>query len=623
MAINLTDTLNAATTKGKLADAKQIYLEGDTQTVQKEIEDINSRHNDLKSKHETVSDTVANHTIQITNNQSQITANKSAQDTKNASLDASITKLNTRDDQITKTLESITATGGASVATAVTYDNTTSGLTSANIQGATDELNNKVINIETKAVPFNEQVGAVQVITGNIMPEYSSYYYVDIDISNIRKLRIKGQNSNAGLGYAIFKEDGSCIVSEGGTYTSSTFSDVELTFSDEAKRLKFCYYRPTNASQKINVIEYKNDLLIDRTNLLAKQSFTLGSITDTIKDKFINSSGVLSDNQSYNTKYFAVKKGDKVQVENYVKGNYSNSPISFVLGEEVLLFKAPNVNKDNSTSYLTAPQNCLCYIPRYNSSDSDNAIVNIIHSSLVDFTEDIQKDIQKDIDLIKDNSLSLDNRYQYKAVKKISNGILTLGNALTFADDTFYKAKNGEVLLFKDVYNTNISVDLISIYSDATEDSYIKSLYTIISNSTQSKQPDVRVEIPQDCFFRISTVSNSQKECSLKVYRTVPIYDVVSDINKELNGFKDVYDEEKTIQVPLVAEVGRITKYYKCSDKCLIVCDDFVNNNNDLRFHTIKDDPFSIETINIRARGHFEYTPPHNAKYFSISLTNY
>ena len=146
MAINLTDALNAATTKGKLADAKQIYLEGDTQTVQKEIEDINSRHNDLKSKHETVSDTVAKHTKQITNNQSQITANKSAQDSKNASLDASITKLNTRDDQIIKTLESITATGGASVATAVTYDNTTSGLTSVNVNGAIDELQKYKIN---------------------------------------------------------------------------------------------------------------------------------------------------------------------------------------------------------------------------------------------------------------------------------------------------------------------------------------------------------------------------------------------------------------------------------------------------------------------------------------------
>ena len=146
MAINLTDALNAATTKGKLADAKQIYLEGDTQTVQKEIEDINSRHNDLKSKHETVSNTVTNHTTQITDNQSQITANKLAQDKKNASLDASITKLNTRDDQITKTLEGITATGGASIATAVTYDNTTSGLTSVNVNGAIDELANKKVD---------------------------------------------------------------------------------------------------------------------------------------------------------------------------------------------------------------------------------------------------------------------------------------------------------------------------------------------------------------------------------------------------------------------------------------------------------------------------------------------
>lgn len=484
-------------------------------------------------------------------------------------------------------------------------------------------VSNKFNDLETKAVPFNEQVGAVKARTGDIVTGYSGYHYVDIDISNIRKLRIKGQNFNAAFGYAIFKEDGSYIASEGDAYTSSTFSDVELTFSDEAKRLRFCYFKPTNAGQKINVIEYKNDLLIDKTNLLAKQSFTLGSITDIIEGKIINSSGVLSPNPSYYTKYFTVRKGDKVQVENYVKGNYGNSPISFVLGEEVLSFTNANyLNKDNSTGYFTAPQDCLCYIPRYNSSDSDNAVINIIHSSLVDFTEDIQKGIQQDIDLIKDNSLSLDNRYQYRAAERIKYGILVVGNTLTFADDTFYKAKKGEVLLFKDIYNTNVRVDLISIYSDATEESYIKTLYAINPNSTQSKQPDVRVEIPQDCYFRISTASNSQKECPLKVYRTVPLYDVVDAINVELNGFEDTHKEEKTIQVPLVAEVGRITKYYKCSDKCLIVCDDFVNNNNDLRFHTIKDDPFSIETINIRVRGHFEYTPPHNAKYFSISLTN-
>lgn len=480
----------------------------------------------------------------------------------------------------------------------------------------------KFSDLETKAVPFNEQVGAVKARKGDIVTGYSGYYYVDIDISNIRKLRIKGQNSNAEFGYAIFKEDGSYIASDGDKYISSTFSDIELTFSDEAKRLRFCYQKTANDVQKINVIEYKNDSLIDKTNLLAKQSFTLGSITDTIKGKYINSSGVLSSNQSYNTKYFAVRKGDKVHIKNYVRGNLGNSPISFVLGEEILSFTNSSLlNKDNSTSYLTAPQDCLCYIPRYNSSDSDKAIINIIHASLVDFTEDIQKDLLQDVELIKDNSLSLDNRYHYEAGKRIRDGLLVQGNGLTFCDDTFYKARKGEILLFKDVYNTNIGLDLIAIYSDATEESYIKTLYTIKTDSTQSKQPDVRIEIPQDCFFRISTASNSQEKCALKVYRTVPLYDVVNDINAGLKGFKDVYDEEKTIQVPLVAETRHTTKYYKCSDKCLIVCDDFIYTNSVLRYHTTKDDLVSIQTINIGVRGHYEYIPPQNAKYFSILLT--
>lgn len=91
----------------------------------------------IKSYIKSVSDALQG---QIDGKQQQITANKSAQDAKNASLDENMVKLNTRDDQITETLKNISATGGASVASAVTYDNTTSQLTSANIQGAVDEL---------------------------------------------------------------------------------------------------------------------------------------------------------------------------------------------------------------------------------------------------------------------------------------------------------------------------------------------------------------------------------------------------------------------------------------------------------------------------------------------------
>lgn len=115
----LRKTIQAAT--GLPEDLSQMI-----QDVDKSIKRLHENDKDLKS--------------QIENNQQQITANKSAQDTKNASLDENMKKLNTRDDQITETLKNISATGGASVASAVTYDNTTSQLTSANIQGAVDEL---------------------------------------------------------------------------------------------------------------------------------------------------------------------------------------------------------------------------------------------------------------------------------------------------------------------------------------------------------------------------------------------------------------------------------------------------------------------------------------------------
>ena len=146
MSINLTDEIEVKTKKGKLGAAKQIFLEGDTQTVENEIQNINSRHNDLNSKHESLSSTVSEHTNQIESNQNQIIANKSTQDAKNASLDANMAELNTRDDQITELVRGITATGGASVATTVTYDNTSSHLASATVQGAIDELQGSKID---------------------------------------------------------------------------------------------------------------------------------------------------------------------------------------------------------------------------------------------------------------------------------------------------------------------------------------------------------------------------------------------------------------------------------------------------------------------------------------------
>ena len=100
MSINLTDEIEVKTKKGKLGAAKQIFLEGDIQTVEKEIQDINSRHNSLNTKHESLS----------------------------------------------RTVQGIAATGGASTANNVTYNNDASGLNAENAQDAIDELQGSKID---------------------------------------------------------------------------------------------------------------------------------------------------------------------------------------------------------------------------------------------------------------------------------------------------------------------------------------------------------------------------------------------------------------------------------------------------------------------------------------------
>lgn len=220
MSINLTDEIEVKTKKGKLGAAKQIFLEGDTQTVENEIQDINSRHNDLNSKHESLSSTVSEHTNQIESNQNQITANKSTQDAKNASLDANMAKLNTRDDQITELVRGITATGGASVATTVTYDNTSSHLASATVQGAIDELQGSKI----------DKTSILQEL-GNAEDKVMSQKAVSDSINKLK---------NAGYLYAGIATpttnpgtpDGSVFYIANGKGTYANFGGLEVTEDD-------------------------------------------------------------------------------------------------------------------------------------------------------------------------------------------------------------------------------------------------------------------------------------------------------------------------------------------------------------------------------------------------------
>lgn len=86
MPINITDELHAATTKGKIASAKEVFLTGDTENLQ---------------------------------------------------------QIGDKTHQLEDSIKNIAATGGASTAAAVTFDNAASGMTAVNAQGAIEELNTK------------------------------------------------------------------------------------------------------------------------------------------------------------------------------------------------------------------------------------------------------------------------------------------------------------------------------------------------------------------------------------------------------------------------------------------------------------------------------------------------
>lgn len=83
MSINLTDELLAKTKKGKIASAKQVFLEGDQENLQ---------------------------------------------------------QIGDKTHQLEDAIKDITVSGGASTATAVSYNNETSGMTAVTAQGAIDEL---------------------------------------------------------------------------------------------------------------------------------------------------------------------------------------------------------------------------------------------------------------------------------------------------------------------------------------------------------------------------------------------------------------------------------------------------------------------------------------------------
>lgn len=127
-------------TKDKLKD-NTIGVEKLDPELRQTINAATGLPEDLVETIQNVDDTLKDHQIQLDDKQSQID-DKQQQITDN---DEDISLLQTRSTQMEETIKSIAATGGASQATAVTYNNEKSGLIAVNTQAAIDEVNSKII----------------------------------------------------------------------------------------------------------------------------------------------------------------------------------------------------------------------------------------------------------------------------------------------------------------------------------------------------------------------------------------------------------------------------------------------------------------------------------------------
>ena len=137
-----------------------------------------------------VDDTLRDHQSQLDDKQSQID-DKQQQITAN---DEDISLLQTRSTQMEETIKGIAATGGASQAAAVTYDNANSQLKAINIQSAVDEVVDKGAKNAKDIKEFTERVNGIDftksysnerdifLVTNTKIGET---YTIDVIVSNV------------------------------------------------------------------------------------------------------------------------------------------------------------------------------------------------------------------------------------------------------------------------------------------------------------------------------------------------------------------------------------------------------------------------------------------------------
>ena len=270
MSINLTDELLAKTKKGKIASAKQVFLEGDQENLQ---------------------------------------------------------QIGDKTHQLENAIKDITVSGGASTANAVSYSNETSGMTAVTAQGAIDELASKKANsadvtsqMQTEQTRVNDEL-AKKFNSENIVQESGEYEdkvmsqkAVSTKLSDLSLTKaeygasativsLKGNGKN----WAISNTKDKFIFRKGRTYKISFQSD-SLTFGGEESTQAFLQsslYKLDGGNPSTNV-----GSLISLYYLLGSGTFKAKDVTVTpTEDCFLSVEGRWKESETLSV----VIKGETLQ----------------------------------------------------------------------------------------------------------------------------------------------------------------------------------------------------------------------------------------------------------------------------------------------------------------------
>lgn len=262
MSINLTDELQAKTKKGKIASAKQVFLNGDQENLQ---------------------------------------------------------QIGDKTHQLENAVKDITATGGASTANAVSYTNSTSGMTAVTAQGAIDELAAKKANaadvtsqMQTEQTRVNNEL-AKKFNSENIAQESGD--------SEDKVMSQKAVSANlSGLMSEIVRSEISIEETVENQYMLST-----KTIQDDSRYKAYSMdYYPVEPNKFFRIIGTAKGVRVATIALLANKEATEAlSVYDVSKslDDIVNADRVLfipegvsyvavSRNKEYTSKCYVVGEGE-------------------------------------------------------------------------------------------------------------------------------------------------------------------------------------------------------------------------------------------------------------------------------------------------------------------------